>query len=494
MNSLNYTDFMYIIASIILISIVLTAKIADKWKLPLVLIALAFGIIFGSDITGLVYFDNAILAKQIADFGLMFVLFIGGFGTKKEILKNVLRPSLTLASLGVIITAVITGVCLNFFLGFNLAHALLLGCVISSTDAAAVFSILRTRSLSGQIASITEIESATNDPMAIILTTTAIQLIGANLQNPLNIGLAVLWQFIGGILIGLIIGKMGSFLLKKIENIDKGYFYILVIGIVFLSFGIADLIKASGMLSAFFAGFIMGNSSIPYKRGITTFLDALSTISNVAIFVLLGLLVFPREFGSIWFQGLIVFIILTFLSRPIAVFICTSLSKFSFKEKLFLSWSGLRGAVPIVLATYPVAAGVEQARIIFNIVFFAVALSILIQGSTISKIADLLKLTIKTKSKPNQVMELVTFHTNELELCELSIDDDIYEGSATIQSIHLPEGTTISMINRNEKIIAPRGSTIIYPGDVLFILVRVDNEEKVTTEILKHFLLKNGSA
>lgn len=407
MNSLNFTDFMYIIASIILISIVLTAKIADKWKLPLVLIALAFGLIFGSDITGLIYFDNWILAKQIADFGLMFVLFIGGFGTKKEMLKLVLGPSLTLASLGVIITAVITGVCLNLFLGFDLAHALLLGCVISSTDAAAVFSILRTRSVNQQISSITEIESATNDPMAIILTTTAIQLISANLQNPLNICFSVLWQFAGGILVGLAIGKVGSFILKKIENIDKGYFYILIIGIVFLSFGVADLINASGMLSAFFAGFIIGNSPLPYKRGITTYLDALSTISNVAIFVLLGLLVFPSEFGTIWFQGLMLFIILTFLSRPIAVFMCTFFSKLSFKEKVFLSWSGLRGAVPIVLATYPVAAGVEQARVFFNIVFFAVALSILIQGSTISKIADLLKLTVKTKPKPAIPAELL---------------------------------------------------------------------------------------
>lgn len=209
--------------------------------------------------------------------------------------------------------------------------------------------------------------------------------------------------------------------------------------------------------------------------------------------MILGLLVFPREFGQIWKEGLILFMVLTFLARPLSVFACTFFGKFNYKEQFLISWCGLRGAVPIVLATYPVAAGIESSREIFNIVFFAVALSMIVQGTTIGKIADRLKLTVKAKPKPSQVMELVTVHSSDLELCEISIDDDIYEGSSPISSLGLPAGTTITMINRSEKIIAPQGSTQILPGDVLYVLVKNSNADFVTSEILNKFSIKQNA-
>lgn len=481
---------MYIIAALILISIVLTARVANKWRIPLVVIALGAGIIFGSDVTGLIYFDNASMAKQLADLALIFVLFTGGFGTRNDVLKTVFLPSISLATFGVIITAVVVGTSLHFILGYSLVHALLLGCIISSTDAAAVFSILRSRSLKPRVSAMTEIESASNDPMAIILTTFAVQLVAAKMQHPLTLSLSLFWQLIGGVGIGLLIGKLGCFLFHRVKILDKGYFYIFMIGIITLSYGAADMASASGMLSAFFAGFVMGNSSIPYKKTLASFLDALSTISNVGIFVILGLLVFPREFGHIWKEGLILFVVLTFLARPLSVFACTFFSKFNYKEQFLISWCGLRGAVPIVLATYPVAAGIEYSREIFNIIFFAVVLSMIVQGTTISKIADWLKLTVKAKPKPSQVMELVTVHSSDLELCEISIDDDIYEGSTPISSLGLPAGTTVTMINRSEKIIAPQGSTQILPGDVLYVLVKNSNADFVTSVILAKFSTK----
>jgi cell volume regulation protein A len=481
---------MSLIASLILISIVLAARIANKWRLPLVLIALSAGIIFGSDVLGLVHFNNTTLAKQLADLALVFVLFIGGFGTKRENLKLVMAPALTLATLGVIITAAVTGLALWLFLHYEITYALLLGAIIASTDAAAVFSILRTRSIKPKLAAITEVESATNDPMAILLTTFIIQILTANHFSLLQMSLSFLWQMVGGVLIGLTIGKIGCLLFDRIKSIDTGYFYILIIGIILLSFGLSELTHASGMLSAFFAGYVMGNTTFPYKRNISTFLEAISTIANVGIFIILGLLVFPREFTSIWLQGIIVFIVITFLSRPVTVFLCTIFSSFTIKEKIFLSWSGLRGAVPIVLAIYPAAAGLEGAKIIFNIIFFAVVISMIFQGITVGKLADYLKLTFKAKPKPRQVMELIKIHESDLELFEIYIDNEQYFGTAPISLLQLPIDTTITMINRQDRIIAPKGSTRIMPGDTLYVLINYRNVDLVMSEIFSHFNLK----
>ncbi|KMQ51982.1 potassium transporter Trk [Chitinispirillum alkaliphilum] len=481
---------MYLIAAIILLSIVLIARIASKWRVPLVVIALATGVIFGSGVTGLIYFDDAVMARQIADFALIFVLFIGGFGTRYERLKTVFASSMTLATVGVALTALLTGVSLVVFLNYGLVMAFLIGCIISSTDAAAVFSILRSRSLNKRLSSLVEIESATNDPMAIVLTTLAVRLIVARMEHPLGMGLTLFWNLIIGIAIGLLVGKLGVFLFHQVKVLDRGYFYIFLVGLIMFSFGLADVAGASGMISAFFAGFFMGNSDIPYKKTISTLLEAISTIANVIIFVILGLLVFPRDLLVVYREGIALFLIITFFSRPLSVLICTTFTKFNYKDRLFISWSGLRGAVPIVLATYPLAAGIPNSRVIFNMVFFAVVLSLLVQGSTITKMADLLKLTVKTKPKPSQVMELATLHKSDLELVEIQIDEDVYSGLVRVDSLRLPKGTVITMINRKDEIIAPHGSTVIKPSDVLYVLVRSTYIDHVTAKIMDNFELK----
>lgn len=478
---------MYLIASLILLAIILVARIANKWRVPLVVVSLLAGILFGSDVLGIIYFDDFVLSRQIADFALVFILFIGGFGTKKSRLKSVLGPSMVLATIGVIVTAAVTAFFLKILLGYSYSYAILIACIIASTDAAAVFSILRSRSLNDKLSSVVEIESATNDPMAIILTSIAVQLTVAQLHNPLSIGISLLWQIAGGIAIGLLVGKTAVILFKHIKSLDKGYFYIYMIAIIMLSFGAADFCRASGVLSAFFAGYLIGNSNIPYKSSISTLLEAFSTIANVIIFVLLGLLVFPHEFRYVYVNGIMLFIILTFIARPVTVFCCTLFTKYTMKEKLFLSWSGLRGAVPIVLATYPAAAGVEGSKGIFNIVFFAVILSMVVQGSTITKLADLLKLSMKSKPKPKQVMELTTLHKSDLELIEIFIDDELYSGKTLVSKFDLPFGATITMVNRQDTIIAPRGNTEIMAGDVLFVLVNTMHIDAIHSEILKHF-------
>jgi len=489
---------MFLIAALILLAIIFVAKIASKWRVPLVVVSLFAGMIFGDDILKIVHFHDYAYARRIADYALVFVLFIGGFGTKKERLKMVLGPAMVLATVGVMMTAGITMTLFVYLLKLPMQQAILIGCIIASTDAAAVFSILRSRSLNPKLSSVVEIESATNDPMAIILTTIAVKLtvafaLSGNVDTtqtalqPINLMLSLIWQIVGGVGIGLLIGWVMVFVSRFVAELDKGYYYIYIISIIMLSYGAANVAGASGILSAFFAGFVLGNSNIPYKSTSSTLLDALSTIGNVVIFVLLGLLVSPRDFLGVFKDGILLFLILTLVARPVTVAACTFFAKYSWKENVFLSWSGLRGAVPIVLATYPAAENIEGAKYIFNVVFFAVLLSMLVQGGTITKLADKLKLAYKSRPKPRQVMELVSMHNSGMELVEIDVDDDIYSGSAVVSAFRLPAGTTITMINRNDKIIAPTGQTKIVAGDIIYVLVKSNEVENATAAILGRF-------
>jgi len=479
---------LYVLAALVLISVVLTTTLAKRFSLPLILIALGVGIVFGSDVTGLIWFDDAHLTNELASGALIFILFAGGFETKRENLKLSLVPSMTLATVGVVVTAGVTGLLLWLWAGFSLPLALMIGTIVSCTDAAAVFSIFRTRAISKKVAATTELESAANDPMAIIATTLLVALVaqGGHEGAWWTVGLDFLWKLAGGTVLGLGVGLGAVRLFRLLRHADRGYFYVLLIGIILLSYGLAELVHASGMLAAFFAGLILGNAKIPYRQGLETFLDALSTIANIGLFVLLGLLVFPKEFSTIWVQGVILFLVLTFVARPAAVWLSTLFGGFTWKDRVFLSWAGVRGAVPIVLATYPVAAGIEGGRDVFNLVFFAVGLSVLIQGTTVGKLADLLGLSLKSRPRPRQAMELVTFTESELELCELAVEG---EGGrrVPVADLGLPPGATITMVNRAEVIIAPRGSTEIQPGDVLYVLLKASDRDEAVDRLAAAF-------
>jgi cell volume regulation protein A len=496
------TMFLY---ALILLAIIFVASFASKWRVPLVVISLFAGMLFGTGALGLVPFDDPAAARKIADYALVFVLFIGGFVTRQDRLQRVFAPAMILATVGVIMTAAITifllPVVFEFFhIEIKMSQAILIGCIIASTDAAAVFSILRTRSLDPKLSALVEIESATNDPMAIILTTVAVQIaaaqavagagasMGVPIERPLNIMLTLVWQTVGGVGFGLLIGAGAVFLSKFVANLDKGYFYIYIISIIMLSYGVADLAGASGILSAFFAGFVLGNSKkVPYKSTSATLLDALSTMGNVVIFVVLGLLVSPQGFIRVYKEGIILFLILTFVARPAVVAACMYFFRYSVKENVFAAWSGLRGAVPMVLATYPAAAGLDADRDILNTVFFAVLLSMVIQGSTITKLADMFKLATRARFRPRQVMELVALHNSGMELVEIDVDDEIYSGEALVSSFRLPKGTTITMVNRDDKIKAPTGQTVIKAGDILYVLVNTEERDNAMEEILRHF-------
>lgn len=476
----------FLLSGLIIALIVLIASFFKHWNIPLILIALAIGIIFGSDVTGIIYFDNAELTKQITDIALMFILFAGGYETKTKDLKNILKPALLLSSIGVLLTGVICALLFSLIFKWDFLHSLLLSAIISSTDASAIFSILRGGNIDKQTTSLIKLESATNDPMAIIFTTFLIQL-SQGFNFTFSTILIFLWLFIGGIAIGILIGVLSKIIIKKIKDLDAGYYHLLIIGIIFFSFGIAELCNANGLMAVFFTGLILGNTKLPYNNRIASFTDTLSFITNVVIYVLLGLLAFPSKFPEIYLYGIGLFLILTLVARPVTVFLLTAFTKLSIQKKTFISWSGIRGTVPIVLATYPLIAGLDPNHQMFNIIFIAVILSIVVQGSSLNKIANLLKLTTKKKKKVLNSMELVTVHDTEVDLIEIFIDDELYSGECLVADLNLPPNSTITMINRNNEVIVPSGQTVIKPGDILYLLIEKDNIDMAIDEILSNF-------
>ena len=481
---------MLLIISILLLALILLANVFHKVNVPLIVLSLLIDIIFGSDLMNLIYFDNAVITKEFANIALVFILFIGGFSTKKDDLMSVIKPVSLLATVGVAMTAIITAYLFYLITDWPFYITLLIGAIISSTDATAVFSILKNQPLQQNVKTVTEMESVLNDPMAIVLTTFVLSLLGGEKLNIAKSSLFIIWQLLGGVGIGVLVGLLAVYIFNKIRNNEKEYFYVYIIAIVLLSFSVAEIIKVSGVIAAFFTGFVMGNSKIPYKKGILDFNNTLSFITNMALFILLGLLASPKQFYKVWWQGITIFLILTFIARPISVWILTLFTDFKAKEKLFVIWGGVRGTVPIVLATYPAAAGLDETNQIFNIVFFIVALSMLFQGTTLTFLLKRFGLESNEKDRTSRILELVTIQDTNYEVIDVYIDPTVYEGSAHIYELKLPPGTLIIFVTRNKKIITPSGSTLIKPNDTLTILVDKEDIDMIPVDILKSFIYK----
>jgi cell volume regulation protein A len=429
------------------------------------LVALFAGIVFGKDGLKFWEFNDMIFANTFANLALVFILFHAGFTTNKANLKLVALPAIGLATWGVIITSVVVFVSLHFILGWDSKLAILLSVIIASTDVAAIFSILRKRPLGHRLSTIIEVESAANDPMAILLTIVtlhALSAAGANLSAPILI-LQFLWKFASAPVIGFIIAKFVVWLINKLIPQDTGYYHVIMLSTALFTYGLTETLEASGMLAVFTAGLVMGNMFFVQKQGVYNFSSSMSTIANILLFVLLGVLVEPSKWLGekvgetvLLTGGVLFFVFLSFAARPIAVFLGTVGMRIPFKEKLFISWSGLRGAVPIVLATYPTAYGIEHGNEIFDMVFFVVLLSLVIQGSSLGIVAKFLKLT--TIARPEPPYSLEFYSKNEMELGQRLVvfsigmpDPEGCEGPA-IKDLDLPDSTLLLMIARRQKV------------------------------------------
>lgn len=478
----------YLILPIILIAVVFASVWLDRWGVPIILVAMSSGIIFGSDVLKLWYFDNVVLTNQVANLALVFILFHGGFVTKKAIMRAVALPAGGLATWGVLITAAVLFVILHWGFGWSYEISLLLSVIISSTDAAAIFSILRRQALPSKLSSTIEIESASNDPMAIVLTTLAVASLASGESFGFNSILILLWKFAAGPVIGYFFGRLLLWVFNHLKPQDRGYYYVLFLGGVMLIYGVAELALASGILAVFTAGFILGNNPFVHKQGILNFSEALSTIANIGMFVLLGLQVFPSQWSDLWVQGIILFLVLTFIARPVAVFLGTlGMSFGGVRYRLFASWAGLRGAVPVVLATYPAAAGLPHGNEVFNLVFFAVILSVLVQGSTLETAARWLRLSEPSRPKPLLSLELQTMTRSDYDLIVVDLPGPKGKKGPRIRDLALPEGAIITLICRDDQVVLPKGGTHLEGWDQVTLLAHAPDELKIHDSLLSSF-------
>ncbi|WP_391560395.1 potassium/proton antiporter [Robertmurraya sp.] len=465
-------DYSILLGSLLLIIGIITTKFSSRLGMPALILFLAVGMIVGSDGLGIIYFDNATYAQLIGVLALIIILFEGGLQTRWTTVKSVLKPSLSLATVGVLITTSVVAVVVNLLFAVPWLEAFLIGSIVGSTDAAAVFAVLKGQNINPKLGSTLEAESGTNDPMAMFLTLMFIQLLTIDETNVFLLILSFFWQMGMGLLIGVIFGKLATMAINRINLDSSGLYPIFAVAFALLTYSSTALAHASGLLAVYVAALVIGNSDLTYKTSIFRFNEGFAWMMQILMFIILGLLVFPSQLftADVMVKGILISVALIFVARPIAVYVSTIKMDFNHKEKIFVSWAGLRGAVPIVLATFPMLAGIADSQTIFNVVFFVVFTSALIQGSTILILAEKLGLTGPKKSTPAHSLELVSIGKANAEIIEYEIHKEDLLVNKKIVDILFPENVLINAIIRSDKLVTPRGDTCLLEGDILYIL------------------------
>lgn len=467
-------------AGLLLIS-VLVSKISDRFGVPALLLFLGLGMLAGSDGPGGIYFDNPAIAQFIGVIALVLILFSGGLDTEINQVRAVLKEGVLLSTLGVLITALITGWVCIALLDLPPLVGLLMGAIVSSTDAAAVFSVLRSKgiSLKGHLKPLLELESGSNDPMAIFLTVGLIQLIQYPQRSPLNlIGLFFLQMLVGAV-IGVLMGRLTVWLINHIRLGYEGLYPVLSLALVFLTFGLTTILGGSGFLAVYLTGIVLGNREFIHRRSLLRFHDGLAWLMQITMFLTLGLLVFPSRLVPVAGSGLLIAAALMLIARPVSIFITLPGRRFNIREKLFLSWVGLRGAVPIILATFPLLAQIPQADMMFNVVFFVVLTSVLLQGTTIAPLARWLKLDAPVTPKRIYPIEYTPVGGFKSELKELAVPPHSPMVGKAIVELGLPDDFLVVLIARQNDFVMPSGGTIIEAGDTLLALADAKTFDEV---------------
>lgn len=483
MLSLTASNFL-LIGSIIILSSILITKFGSRFGVPTLLLFLIAGMLFGSDGLGIQIQKNNISEVQmIGMIALCIILFSGGMQTAFSEIKPVMRQGVVLSTVGVLLTTVFTGLFIfwgcHIFTPYraSLAFCLLLAATMSSTDSASVFNILRTQGIGLRKHSrpLLELESGSNDPMAYMLTIALIQVcLEPGSFSVWSILLRLIIQFAVGCLMGYLFGKATIWLMNKINLKNVALYPIILICVIFITFSLTELVKGNGYLAVYLAGIMVGNKPLVKKRDCIKFLDGLTWLVQIIMFLALGLLVNPLEMMDIALFGIIIGVFVIFIGRPLAVF--ASLIPFKrpvFKTKLFVSWVGLRGATPIIFATYPVAANVPGSEFIFNIVFFITILSLILQGTTIPFFANILEMRRDLPKEGNDFgIELP--EEIDSKLFDMTVTEEMLNAGSQVKNLRLPEGVLIIMIKRDNKYLIPNGSLVLKPHDLLLVIAQSD--------------------
>jgi cell volume regulation protein A len=465
-------EYILLIGSALILLSIAIAKVTDNLGVPVLVLFLGVGMLAGSEGPGGIAFDDPHLASSIGIIALIFILFSGGLDTHWPSVRPVVWKAASLSTLGVLITAVLVGVFTHLLLGFSLLHGLLLGSVISSTDAAAVFSVLRSKhiSLRGQLKPLLELESGSNDPMAVFLTLGLIEATRNPETTVMNLALLFFVQMTVGAVVGIGLGKAMVFLLNRIRFSYEGFYPVFSLAFASLIYGVAAVAGGSGFLAVYLAGIIVGNSEFVQKKTLFRFFDGLAWLSQIGMFLTLGLLVFPSELMSVVGAGLLVSAFLMFLARPLAVLLSLALAKVTAREKLLVSWVGLRGAVPIILATFPLMAGIPQAEAMFNLVFFIVLTSTLFQGWSIPLVARWLGVDAPYVRKRRYPIEFAPMDGVDADIVDFIVPYNSAVIGKSIVELGLPSDSLVVLINRNERYIVPSGGTVLEEGDTILVL------------------------
>lgn len=473
---LSFEYVLLIASSLILLSIAI-AKFSDNLGVPTLLLFLGIGMLAGSDGPGGIYFDDAKLSQSIGIIALIFILFAGGLDTKWNEVRPVLKEASILATLGVLVTAISVAFLMVYVYNLSFLNGLLLGAIISSTDAAAVFSVLRSKNvaLKGNLKPLLELESGSNDPMAVFLTIGTLQLLTVPEKTWSDVVFLFFYQMGIGALFGYGFAKGIVLTLNRLKFSYEGIYPVLAIAFAGFTYAATTLVNGSGFLAVYIAGLVIGSSDIIQKKSLLRFFDGLSWLGQIAMFLTLGLLAFPHQLVTIVGSGMVISLFLIFIARPLGVFLSLAKSKFSIKEKTFISWVGLRGAVPIVLATFPLLAKTPDAQDVFNIVFFIVLTSALLQGWSLPVVARILRLDAPMKKERRYPIEFAAPENSDTQLVDFIVPYNASIAGKAIVELGLPEDSLVVLISRNDNFVVPSGGTHIEEGDTLLVLVNKQN-------------------
>ncbi|ADY30096.1 MULTISPECIES: potassium/proton antiporter [Cellulophaga] len=468
-----------LVGSILLFISIIVGKTSYKFGVPTLLLFLVIGMLAGSDGIVGIKFDDPKLAQFIGVVSLNFILFSGGLDTNWNTVKPILKEGIVLSTIGVLLTAVTIGTFVFYITDFTIYESMLLGSIVSSTDAAAVFSILRSKNLAlkNNLRPTLELESGSNDPMAYVLTLAFLTLVINQDQSIFSIIPMFIQQMALGAIAGFGFGKLSKYIINKIKLDFEGLYPVLVIALMFITFSATDFVGGNGFLAIYICAVYLGNQDLIHKKTILKMYDGLAWLMQIVLFLTLGLLVFPSKIIPVFGLGILISLFLIIVARPVSVFLSLLFFKMKFRRRFYISWVGLRGAVPIVFATYPLLAGIDKADMMFNIVFFISVSSVIIQGTTLSVMAKWLNVALPNEEKKLSATDLLMEDNPKALIKEIPVTANCYAVNKKIVDLGFPKHAIIAMIRRDNKYVTPNGSTVIEDKDILVVLA--DKQEAI---------------
>lgn len=475
----------FFMGSVLIFASIVISKWGYRFGIPTLLLFLFTGMIFGNDGFGLEFHNHAD-AQLIGMLSLSVILFSGGMDTKFRDIRPVLAQGLVLSTVGVMLTTIITGLLIYYLsvwtkldIGLSLPLSMLLAATVSSTDSASVFNLLRSQGigLKHNLRPLLELESGSNDPMAYVLTIALMEaIVSSGELSVMELATKIVGQLAVGGLLGYLLGRTLVWIVNHINLPNPSLYPVLVLSMILIMFTLTDLLKGNGYLAVYVAGLVAGNRRLSFRKETNAFMQGITWLLQIVMFITLGLLVNPSEMLNVWLVAFAIGFFMMFVSRPLAVFLCLQPFRIPAKAKLFISWVGLRGTVPIIFATYPVIAGIEDANFLFNVVFVITLLSLSLQGTTISACAQWLGLaTEEVKTGNDFGIEL----PDELDskLSEIKLTEEDLKAGNRLADMNFPKGTLVMMIKRGQSVIVPNGQIELLPDDILLTIAH-EGEEK----------------